>query len=176
MFVHDFIQLAVPYGLAKTRLLNGASWWLDSLATEACSDGEGHLVDIGVASPYAGVVKQVHVELGSSDEREGLVTVPLQWRATGCPALFPSLDGELQIARFSRNNTHLELIGRYQPLLGPTGRILDEILIHHIAEGTVRIFLRRIAAALNAPEAEVDVSSRRRTAAPAGRGPSRPGR
>lgn len=155
MLVYDFIQLELPFEVAKTSLLDGASRWLDPLATQACSDGQGRLVEVGIVSRRAEVVKQVRVVVGSPHERGDFVTVPLQWQATGFPALFPSLDGELEIARLSLSNTHLGLMGRYEPPLGPVGRLLDEILCHHIVEGSVRMFLRGIAAALGANEAGV---------------------
>jgi hypothetical protein len=50
-------------------------------------------------------------------------------------------------------------MGRYQPRVQPLGRLLDEILLHHVAEGTVRAFLRQVAVALEADEAEPQVAA-----------------
>jgi hypothetical protein len=160
MFVYDFIQLALPFEVVSASLLDGAGRWLSSLATQACAEGEGQLVDIGIASERARILnKLVRVELGEPYERDRLLTVPMSWRATGLPTLFPSLDADLEIARLSERRTHLSLMGRYQPPLGRIGRLLDQNLLHYVAEGSVRMFLRRVAAALEAEEIEPQPSA-----------------
>jgi hypothetical protein len=88
------------------------------------------------------------LELGEPYERENLVTFPLRWEATGARGLFPVLRGELELAGLGSDRTHVALVARYDPPLGSIGRLLDEKLLHHVAEASARSFLRGLQAAI----------------------------
>jgi hypothetical protein len=46
--------------------------------------------------------------------------------------------------------TQLTIHGRYEPPLGAVGRRLDRLLMHRIAEATIRAFLVRLVSTLAA--------------------------
>jgi hypothetical protein len=50
--------------------------------------------------------------------------------------------------------TQLTLRGRYEPPLGTLGRQIDRLLLHRVAEATVRSFMRRLAESLTKTVAE----------------------
>jgi hypothetical protein len=55
------------------------------------------------------------------------------------------MDGELEITALGSACTHLGLMARYEPPLSPVGRALDGIVIHHLAEHSIRAFLRGVS-------------------------------
>jgi hypothetical protein len=79
----------------------------------------------------------------------------MRWRAKGLRGVFPTMDAEFEIAQLGDTRTHICVMGRYDPPLGPVGRTLDRILLHHLAEAGVRSFLRRVALAVGATEADL---------------------
>jgi hypothetical protein len=79
-----------------------------------------------------------------------VTVVPLTWRATGAPGLFPVLSADLEIAPLDLELTQLTIHGRYEPPLGAIGRRIDRLLMHRIAEASVRAFLGRLVATLTA--------------------------
>ena len=146
MFIYDFIQVDVPFGVVREHLQHGAGAWLSRLASAAC-EGERYPAErIGVrATGDIPITKDVVVEVDVPYENDGLVRVPFRWRATGPSGLFPALDGDIELARLDHDRTHICVMGRYDPPLGPVGRVLDRIVLHHFAEGTIRSFLLGVA-------------------------------
>lgn len=74
--------------------------------------------------------------------------VPLTWRATGPQGIFPVLSADLEVAALSPKITHLSLRGSYDPPLGAVGQRLDRLLLHRVAEATIRAFMRRLVESL----------------------------
>ena len=70
------------------------------------------------------------------------------WRATGSQGIFPVLSADLEVAALSPQITHLTLRGSYEPPLGAVGQRLDRLLMHRVAEATIRSFMRRLAESL----------------------------
>ena len=147
MFLYDFFLVDRPLATVKDVLLGGEGK-LEKLARQAVTEGEDLRVRIGLFPAVSAVGKQVRVQLGAPYEREGLVTFPLRWEATGARGLFPVLHGELEVAGLGSDRTHVALVARYDPPLGSIGRLLDEKLLHHVAEASVRSFLRGLQAAI----------------------------
>src|SRR5664280_3824566 len=80
-------------------------------------------------------------------KRQGFV-MPLRWSATGPTELFPVMEADLEIAPLGASESQLRLSGSYDPPLGPVGRQLDRLLLHQLAEATVRALLSQLVAAL----------------------------
>lgn len=149
MFVYDFVQLDTPFDEVKQRLLHGGGAWLGPLATAAYHGGEATALALGLEAEPLPVQKHVVVELDSAVESDGVVVLPIRWRATGPSRLFPALDGHLEVSRLGPGRTHVSLLGNYEPPGGYFGRLADRMGLHHLAEAGVRSFLRRVAERLD---------------------------
>ena len=89
----------------------------------------------------AALARTVVVRVGPVRRREAELLVALTWEPGGSGALLPSLEADLQIAPYGTSETVLTLRGRYEPPAGALGRRVDALLLHHLAEATVRAFL-----------------------------------
>lgn len=148
MFVHDFIHIAVPYPLARAQVTTtGCSCLVDS-GGKAYRDGERLLMRVGVNDSSAMLSKRVEVTLGLPYPRGDATVVPIFWVATGASSLFPSLEGDLEVAPLPNGDTQLSLQATYEPPLGIFGRGMDRVLLHGVAEATVRTFLYHVSDAL----------------------------
>ena len=74
--------------------------------------------------------------------------IALRWKAARAAALFPSMQAELIVYRLSRDETQIELHGRYTPPLGAVGAALDSLLGHRVADASVHRFVSDVAGLL----------------------------
>jgi hypothetical protein len=74
--------------------------------------------------------------------------VQLRWSASGPTELFPVMEADLEIAPMGARQSQLGFSGSYDPPLGSFGRQLDRLLLHQLAEATVRAMLRQLVEAL----------------------------
>ena len=72
----------------------------------------------------------------------------LRWKAARAAALFPSMDAELIVYPLARDETQLELHGRYSPPLGAVGSALDSLVGYRIADASVHRFMTDVASLL----------------------------
>jgi len=92
--------------------------------------------------------RKVRVTLGPPHNRGDAIVVPLSWKSSALPDLFPVLDGELEVAPLDPERCRVTLTASYVPPLGEVGRQLDHALFHRVAHSTVRAFLDRVADSL----------------------------
>ncbi len=144
MLLHDFAYVPVPAGKVCDRLLANDGEWLGPLAAAAASDGEALRLRIGPVEALPMLGKTVTVLVGQAISRGEVTVVPLVWQATSTPGLFPVLSADLEIASLGTDLTQLTLHGRYDPPLGAIGRRIDRLLMHRVAEASVRAFLGRL--------------------------------
>ena len=138
MFVGHEVLLEVSLALARERLVrlteNGA---LISASEDAYGRETAGLTRVGVA----GLSKLVRVqlrELAWTDRSAGLA---IRWEATGPGGgLFPVLDADLRLAFTGDQVTLLTMAGVYRPPLGPLGEALDRVIMHRVADATIRNF------------------------------------
>jgi hypothetical protein len=97
----------------------------------------------------ASVHQEVAVEAGIPSVDEGVLTLPLQWKATGREGLFPAFVGTLEAAP-TRAGTRLRLAGTCTVPLGWLGRFGDEKLGHRAAERSLIRYLQDVATRLEA--------------------------
>lgn len=97
--------------------------------------------------------KDVTVELGEPEDTGYATLIPIRWAAASQAAIFPSLDGLLEITPLNVEPLHpltqIGIIGHYRPPLSIVGRIGDAVLGHRIAEAAIRNFVLELAAALS---------------------------
>ncbi|MGH8947890.1 MAG: hypothetical protein ACRDXF_03440 [Acidimicrobiia bacterium] len=147
MFVH--YETEVPLSLPDVqRGLHSLQSQLRALADVAYREGEELRARVGPGT--GNLAKEVRLELGDPEiHRSGLV-YPLSWSAVGSEMLFPELNADLIVSHVGADQTKIVLDGTYQPPLGPLGRVVDRVLLHRVAESTVRAWVNRLAESLTA--------------------------
>ncbi len=157
MFVRYFAVLQMSSVEVDEVLLRNAFEWIPGLAMDAGDHGIRLWADVGIGSEGHRVTKTVEIEVGDATRLGEKTILPLVWRAAGAEALFPVMEGDLEVAPLGPNRTQLAMSARYRPPLGPVGRAIDRALMHRVAEATIKDFVDRVASAIE-----------RRGASPAG--------
>jgi hypothetical protein len=149
MFVYYFVHVERPFDEvepALLRMLPGLRGW----AEDAYREGERLRARIG---PGGRAAKNVRIEAGRPARGANETWLPLSWEATGAPGLFPRMEADVVIARVGPELTHVALRGSYRVPLGVVGRALDRMLLHRVAEASVKAFVDRMGTALREVEA-----------------------
>ena len=149
MLLHNFAYVPVSADRVRDRILANHGEWLSPLAAAAASEGEALRLRVGPVEALPMLSKTVTVCAGEPITRGEVTIVPLTWRATGTPGLFPVLSADLEVAALDPDLTQLTLRGSYDPPLGAMGRRLDRLLMHRVAEASIRSFLRHLADGLS---------------------------
>jgi hypothetical protein len=145
MFVQYYGMVERPFAAVESGLLEIGEALAES-ADSAYRLGEGLLVKMGGGA----MAKTVLLDLGQPVRGAGTTTVPMEWWATGTPALFPRMEAELTVAAMGDSLTQVVFQGNYQPPLGSVGRILDRAVLSRFAEASVKDFVDRVIAILAA--------------------------
>lgn len=154
MFVQDFMIIDRPSG-EVVALLQGDAGSLLGEALEAAGAGLDHLrIKVGPGSWPALLAKTVKVQLGPVRRHGEVTLLAFSWQATGPGSLFPVLDADLEVSPLGDQRSELALHGRYEAPGGSLGRSVDRLLLHRLADATVRAFLSHLAARLR-PKASV---------------------
>ena len=148
MLIQDFIQFDRPFAEVRDLLLCDVHSVLDANISAAYNDGELLCMRLQPARKHPRFGKKVWVDIGEPYSRGDGVLIPVHWWANGATHLFPSLDGDLEVMPIGGETTQITLMGRYDPPLGGVGQRLDKMLLHRLAETSVRSFLTRLAAVL----------------------------
>lgn len=148
MFLRSYVELNLPIAVVADALLRTPERWIPELASSAEERGDRLLGEVGFPVSGHQVGKKVEIELGQPVRTPGRTWLPITWRATGPKGLFPSLEGELEVAALGPSLSQLGLSARYKPPFGLVGESLDRILLHRVAEATIRDFVERVGAAL----------------------------
>lgn len=158
MLVFDFIHIPLPVAQVRDRLLRGVPNIWQEAAAAAYDEGEDLLSRVGPFGPVPGLSKAVSVQVSNARIRGEGVVVQLRWSASGPTELFPVMEADLEIAPLGANQSQLGFSGSYDPPLGSVGRQLDRLLLHQLAEATVRAMLRQLVEALLVEPAPVSSS------------------
>ena len=147
MFIYYYVQIGKPVTAVAPRFrsffANFGVW-----AESAYREGEDMRASISIGKSPATVAKTVRMRVGDPVTEEGETSVPVVWEATGATSLFPKMEGSLILAAIGPDHTQLAFRGTYEPPLGALGRALDKVLMHRLAESSVKGFVDRIGAAL----------------------------
>jgi len=147
VFVTYLSQIPVPFEVAVQRLepvLAELGGW----AHEAYRTGELLRAKVGPGRSAPRLAKTVVMETGEPEHGHGLFTVPIAWKASGTPMLFPMMTAELRLSKVGDDVTQIRLSGSYSVPFGSIGQIFDDALLHRVAESTVHNFVLRVADAI----------------------------
>ena len=153
MFIGAEIELDVGFNAAQARLTNLAR---GGLLRRACDDayhdlGAG-LARVGPLGAAPGLSRLVAVRFTDMAVHEDFAIVAIRWEATGPGgALFPALDADLTLTPAGDQATMLAVSGAYRPPLGGLGAGLDRVLLHRVAQASIRAFAHQIGAAIAHP-------------------------
>jgi hypothetical protein len=143
-FLRDFVIVDRPYPQVASAVRRDNGAWLRPLAVVAHREGESLRVRVGPGDRGL-LVKEFDLLLGPIQETTDGLLVATLWQATGVPALFPTMEADLSISRLGELQTYLSLDGRYRRPLGVVGEHVDDLLLHRIAERSIRAFLQGVA-------------------------------
>ncbi len=149
MFVQDFKVIDAPYGDVEARLdASSEAFFAEALGSSQVA-GERITAKVGPKGWPAALSKTVAIRLGPVRRHGDSTLIAFSWQARGGASLFPRLDADLEVAPFGLDQTVLTIRGAYEAPAGWPGRVADELLLHRIAESTLRAFLDSLCAQLS---------------------------
>ena len=124
----------------------GASAALAADPAALVGPGEGRSETFGVDVFGFVVAEKVDIEVGEVevlDRPLRVAAVPVRAHAVGGDRAFPFLDAELEITP-THEGVEVALEGRYDPPAGFLGELLDHVLLHRVAEESIRRYFRHV--------------------------------
>jgi hypothetical protein len=118
------------------------------MAGEAQARGDGLLGDVGVGPLGTPLRRRVRIQMGEPVRFPSMTSFPLTWEPIGLEGLLPRLDANLELGSLGEDRTQLAISARYRPPLGVVGRAVDRVLLHRVAEATLKDFLDRLGQAI----------------------------
>ena len=148
MFIRYYIELSLPVATVQQALVDSPTGWLSTMAREAQARGDGLLGEVGVGPLGARLRRQVRIRLGEPVQFPSMTSLPLTWEPVGLEGVLPRLDANLELGSLGEGRTQLAISARYRPPLGVVGRAVDRVLLHRVAEATLKDFLDRLGQAI----------------------------
>jgi hypothetical protein len=145
VLISDFAQIDRPFEAVRDQLVTSGPAWLGESLVAAYEEGERLSLRVSSAFGPIRVSKRVWAELDELAVKPDRVIQPLRWRAAGATGLFPSMVADLEFTPMGPAMTSISFMGRYVPPLGPVGREVDRVLLHRLAQASVRALLSRVA-------------------------------
>ena len=131
MHVQHSVHIQRPVKQVSDALLASPSTWFPK--------------SVGVHVAGIPVRKKVNVEFGEAVKTSTWAVIPISWKPTFGGKLLPVMNGKVDVSPVSTGETRLTVSGMYEPPLGRLGEQLDEVLMHNVAEGTVKELAELIA-------------------------------
>jgi hypothetical protein len=147
VFVVDAVNVTRPRSQVEDRLLVGGLD-LRPMASEATADGEDLVVGDGPVSEGHLLGAPVGVHLGRLQTRDGAAAIPIRWDAPAFQPRLPMLDGTILVSTMGQHRCRLAIEAAYRIPMGGPDHLLDRTVLHRVAGGTVRSFLKRLASTL----------------------------
>ncbi|HEV2360722.1 MAG TPA: hypothetical protein VGS21_03365 [Acidimicrobiales bacterium] len=148
VFVQDFKTIGGAFEDVEARVTGDPGLFFNPALRDAIDAGERMRVRVGPRSWPEALSKTVKITVNPARHVGDAVVVPFSWQADGGGSLFPHLDADLEITPAGPDETCLTLRARYQPPWGRVGRFADDVLLHRVAESTIRAFLDSVSTAL----------------------------
>lgn len=156
MFVQDFKVIDGSYHRVVQQLLSAREALFREALGTSRSAGDRIIAKVSPKGWPTVLGKAVEIHPGAARHHDDTTLVSFWWAAHGGESLFPRLDADLEVAPFGADQTMLTVRGTYEPPAGWPGRIADELLLHHLAESTVRAFLDTLGTELSRAPAHVE--------------------
>jgi hypothetical protein len=151
MLIQDFVQIDRNYDEVRARVLADPRVVIEASAGAAYRHGERLSLRLTILHGMPRLGKRIEVDLADPYEGEDRLVVPMHWWAPGATRFFPHLDGDLEFAPLGSNTCQITLMGSYDPPLGFVGRHADVLLLHRVAEASIRSFLVSVSRNLDQP-------------------------
>lgn len=144
MFLRSSVVVARPISEVEAEVAASVENWMPDVAKQASGDGDELLSELGFNLGKRRIGRRIRVEIGAPTVAAGVMFLRIRWQSATEVALFPTLEGTLEVASLGSTKTQLGLSATYEPPLGLIGKITDRTLLHRVAEVTVNDFLARI--------------------------------
>jgi hypothetical protein len=144
MFVQHSVHIDRAVEECSAALARGPRTWFPRLQAD-------NAAEVGLRVAGVSIHKRVIVELGEPEKKGEWTNVPISWKATFPEQLFPVLSGRLELVPVEKKVTRLTVSGMYEPPLGRLGALIDETIMHSVAEATVKEVTESIAVQLSSP-------------------------
>jgi hypothetical protein len=151
MLIQDFVQIDCDFDEIRARVRADPRGLIAASAGAAYRHGEELSLRLSPLPSMERLGKTVEVDLAEAYEREDRLVIPMHWWVPGATRLFPHLDGDLEFAPLGAKTSQITLMGSYDPPLGFVGRRADLLLLHRVAEASIRAFLIRVSRNLERP-------------------------
>lgn len=138
MYVQHSVHIDRATDECARVLERGPRTWFPRLQSDSRSA-------VGLRVAGVSLRKRVTVELGEPEHKGNWTNVPISWKATFPERLFPVLNGRLELVPVEKEVTRLTVSGMYEPPLGRLGALIDDAVMHSVAEATVREVTESIA-------------------------------
>ena len=92
--------------------------------------------------------RRVAIEVGQPVRFPSMTSLPLTWEPVGLEGVLPRVEANIELGSLGEDRTQLAISARYRPPLGVLGQTVDRVLLHRVAEATVKDFLDRVAGAI----------------------------
>jgi hypothetical protein len=156
MFVRYYLELPLPARQVEHAMLDAPADWLSMLAGEAQRRGDHLLAEVGVGPLGPKVGRRVTIEVGQPVRFPSMTSLPLSWEPLGLEGMLPRLEANIELGSLGEDRTQLAISARYRPPLGALGRTVDRVLLHRVAEATLKDFLDRVGAAITSQAEATD--------------------
>ncbi len=145
MLVQDAVLVPRPVEDVVSALSSGCVALIGASLAGIDADAPEPRGRVGPLRSPAALGKTVEIRQGPLRRHGQATLLAFSWTATGGGALFPDLDGDLEIRPVDLDRTLLTLRGQYEPPGGRIGHRMDQLVGHHLAEATIRAFLAALA-------------------------------
>ena len=121
------------------------------LITGAAGDARGRAESLsGQLTLTVGKMKidrEIKVRVGERKDEPGAYWYRLNWEAEKRADLFPHMEATLEVCALSEETPEcqLSLLGDYRPPLGALGAVADLLVMHRIAQATVKTFVESLS-------------------------------
>lgn len=132
MHVQHSVHIERPVKECVGILERGPRTWFPRLTPDNSQTA------VGLRVAGVSMRKRVTIELGVPEQVGDWTNVPITWKATFPEQLFPIMTGRLELVPVDHGATRLTISGMYKPPLGRLGALIDDALMHNVAEATVR--------------------------------------
>ncbi|MGD0440396.1 MAG: hypothetical protein ABSB52_07180 [Acidimicrobiales bacterium] len=148
-FIEDSVDISCPFESVRGRFAGDGAWFAP-LASAAEGEGEELYLRVGPSWASGRVQREIRVIHGPARDLGVAVVVPVSWQASALPALFPILEGEVELLPLYPERCRVSLFAFYEPPFGQLGGQLNRALLHRVAQATARCFLGRVLERLEA--------------------------